>query len=383
MSVASYLNVASEMDQHQRQILALESYQSILAGVKHPGPFLREVLAVSIESVDPGASYFDIKEGSGITFKAAGKKIIDLGKKIWKLFLKLLDVLRSFYVKFSGSIARVRKAQIINTERLSKLGSKSAINLKVKLTNIERLSVDSKFKGFDLPTLADLLNATKFFIKDYPKATVEYVRKTNRAVLNLVDKDTTDRTAYLEAFFANFDSTFGSIGNVEKYNMEGRTFNRGPYLPGNRCFVFPDSSDVKKRLTEAKEINIADIVKVDFISASLNVPDDRDKEFDVPRLDVLKTVNDKLGEILSIAEDAKRTIKDFDNLGKVVQESIKEISEKDSLDNETRIFLMSSLTGIVKQMGKPDIKYVDWLAVTVHVYILLIRKCIELYSEAE
>lgn len=383
MSIASYDTISLEMEKFSKDILALENYRKILTGAIGPGPFFNEVLKASVENIDPGASYFDVKEDSKISFKAIGDKIKKLIQFVKKMLLKLLDITRSFYVKFSGSIARVRKAQVINSKRLSDVGSK-VTNSTITLTNIERLSIDANFKGFDLATLESLLKSTTFFIRDYPKAMVDFVRSSSREILNIVNKpdgNSDIKKAIDDVVFDSFSKTFLKLPSKEKYTLENKSVNRGDFLPGNRCFIFSDGSDVNRSDSNHDDKIISDIIKVDFITVSLNIPDEREKQFKVPPLQLLKDVNNKLGEILAVAEDGEKSKKDFANLKTVAEEAIKEISEKDNMTDSDKSHAIIVLSNIIKIMGKPDLKYLEWLAVTVHVYILLIRKCVEIFNE--
>lgn len=386
MNLASYNKVSLEMETLNKQMLALESYEKVLTGTKSSGPFLQEILAVSLESVDPGASYFDIKEGSGLTLKSLGTKIKDVAKKIWGLILKILDIGRSFYVKLSGSIARVRKAQVINNERLSKLGSNSK-QVKINLTNVERLSIDSKFKGFDLEALTSIENATKFFVREYPKAVIDFVRNSNRNILNVLSGDISDdktleQKKLIESLIKPYNETFNKLPRKENYTWEGLECYRTDFLPGNRCFIYSKIDSILN--SKGDSLDLSNLIKIDFISASLNVPDDRPKDYDVPKVTALKELNNKLGDILTVAEDAHKVTKDFDKLKTVLEDAIDEISSKETEDKHNlRSIAIMNLGNMMKHMGKPDIKYIDWVAVTVHVYILLIRKCIESYNTQE
>lgn len=379
-----YSKVSNALDLKMTQAIALEQYLNILESTDLQGPFFKDVLKTSIESVDPLASHFDIKEDSGLTASKIGTKLKEFAKKIWNLILKLLDYGRSFYVKVSGSVARVRKAQTINNTRLARLGNKLTEN-KITLGNVEKLSINGVFVGDDINALNTLETVTQFFIKDYSKFFNGFSKKISREFANLVESKDVDKSKVRQVVVDIYNQNFKAPkASKEVTNVDGIKVKLSEILPGNRAFQFVDKDLLQRRLKELGDVSTTNLVKeligLEFKEVHINVPQDIKKEYDVPSINELKQLNNKLGDILSIAEDTKANVKNYDSLRVVVDEAIKDLTDNNSENVEIKSDLINALGAVSKKLSDPSIQYTHWLVITLHTFVLLIRKYIDAYK---
>ncbi len=381
VTLAGWNELTRELDSVSNKTLALENYSKILAGANTPSQVFDDLLRVSLESIDLD---IDIKEGSKVTLRALKDGVKAAGKYIWKLILKLLEYVRSFYIKFTGSIARVRKTHAAMSRKLSRLGS-AVVNTGVLVKGVERLSVDGAFVGTSLNNLTNIKEMADYIINTHPKFVVDYSRKVSREFLNLMDKPKSTpaetNLALISTVTDAYRALFKVPGAVTSTEQEGITFNRSTVLPGNRALLYTDvnslADQVNKGIDAAVFIN--ESMSIRFTEISLNVPDNSEKEIKVPSVRELKKLSDAISDILNIAENATKGVKDYEQIRTVVNDAVRQINESEA-DDRIRSTALIMLGQMSKKLAEPVGNFTHWLAITLNVYVNLMNLFIEHYN---
>lgn len=369
MAFQAYYENANALEDYSRSILALEHYRNLLETSK--SPFLNDILKVSIESINPGSDYFDIPEDSKLALRNIGSVLADITKKVLRFILKAIDFIKSIITKLTGTVRLARGIQVANTRKISKVGNKS-IHKTIKVSGAERLSVNGEFVGLNTSNLNDLKVYANFFITEHPKAVVDYIRDTTLKVLSEIKNGNNNTVDYDNIFKESFKEVFNKIATIKDRVKQDRTGFVGKTLPGNRMFQMNFSVEVS---------NFGKLLQADFGYAPVDRQIENNIEIPVPKINELKLLNNKIGEVIQIAESARNKNKDIDNIKVVIEDTISRIAEADNVTDDLKANLVSKFGSVINTLNGPKVKFVEWLAVTLHIYTLLVKRCVLSYDE--
>lgn len=389
--LAQWNEVSEDLSKIQRLGSSLERYRDLLAGRDVVTGATADVISVALESIDPD---FDIKEGSKITLRAIKEGIIAAAKATRDIVRYIWELLNSFYVKFTGSIRRVRRTQESISRRLGKLGSATTYQ-KMSVAGVQRLSIDGNFVGLDLNHLNDIKDLTNYILNHYPKSVAKIARNSSRQFLNILDKSkdaSSNEVAgeVVEAFANILQRDFTPPpGHAPLQQRELTTAEKGVHrsvvLPGNVAFIYTPPDVISQMLNNSKVAN-EDVVRrsftMQFAELQLNVADRSEREIDVPSVRTLSEITQLISSILSLAEKAETGQRDFSTVKVVVDDAIRQIAEAGEEAGKSYNSVLSIIGEISKKLAEPMGFYTHWLAVSLNVYLTFISHCIKHY-EAE
>ncbi|AEH03610.1 internal head protein [Pseudomonas phage PhiPA3] len=387
-TIAAWDEVCSDWDKITKIQSSLERFADVLAGRDEATEEMAQVISIGLESIDPN---FDIKEGSKITLRAIKEGIVMAAKAARDLIRYLWELLNSFYVKFTGSIRRVRRTQEGISRRLGKLGSKTTYQ-KMSVSGIQRLSIDGNFVGTELSNLQDIHQLTNYILNQYPKSVVKIARDASRQFLNILDQGGERQVVMENAVDAFADilqrdfippQGFRPVQPRELGSLE-KGVNRSEILPGNVAFLYTPPDVIRQQLKSGKG-NLENIIKssftMQFSELQLNVADRSEREIEVPSVRTLSEITEKISSILSLAERAEAGRKDFATVKVVVDDAIRQIAERSSEENNSGNVLLHITGEISKKLAEPMGFYTHWLAVTLNVWLNFVSQCIKHYED--
>lgn len=380
MELASYNQTMREYKTLNDRYLALENYKTILAGTDSPGPLFQEMVKIALEDIDHGGDVIDLNESSPYNLKAIANLIKKTVQFIINLIAKGAALVKELVVKFAGAMKLVELTIGNNRRKMEKLGD-VATNDKIKLKNIEKLSIDGQFKGFDLETLKTLEETTSYFVKDFPNFVSNFSRDVTRSVLNTLERNNEASTSDILNVFSNsFNKHIVYPKNKETVTNSNDVY-RSKVLPGNRAIVF------NNRIKESDELNensLNQFVKknlyIDFTTLNIDTPSNDEIQYDVPKLSELKKLNDALRNIVIVSKESRKINSNYDKLKIVVQDTIYQLSKIETT-GKTVVETIGSFESIIETLNNPTVKYVHWLAITLNAYATLFSQCINIYKE--
>lgn len=367
---------------------SLERYSDMLAGRDAVDGAVAQAWSIGLESIDPD---FDIKEGSAITLRAIKEGLVVAAKAARDLVRYLWELLNSFYVKFTGSIKRVRATQTGISRRLGKLGSKTT-HTKMSVAGVQRLSIDGNFVGTDSAHLDDIQQLTNYILNVYPKMVTQIARDSSRQFLNILDRHESSNgvefgTEVLSKFVEILERSFKAPqGAVALQARELATADKGVFrsevLVGNVAFIYSPPGVVKQNIlgTKAAVENIGQALTMQFAELQLNLADRSEREIEVPSVSTLSDLVTKISSILSLAEKAESGRQDFATVKTVVDDAIRQIADKHQGDDKSGNVILHVLGEISRKLAEPMGFYTHWLAVTLNVWLTFIGHCIEHYE---
>lgn len=372
---------------------SLERYEQLLAGKERASDDVAFVMSTALENIDPE---FDIKEGGAITMRAIKEAISAGASAAWKIIKQIWQFLNSMYIKFTGSIRRVRRNQESTMRRLGELGSKTTLQSTMSVAGVQRLSVDGKFVGVEQNAIEDIKQITNYCLNIYPKSVTQIARNCSRKFLNILedsagqDRQQTAHSVvetFIEIFQSNFRAPPGSTAmrTGEMSGVDAKYHRRSEVLAGNAAFVYmaPEgmAESLRKGKTDPSEI-IASSFYMHFTELQMNVADKSEREIEVPSVRDLTMLAEEISRVLTLAEKAESGRRDFDSVKTVVDDSIRQIMEKtDSGESIPASNLVLQITGeISKKLAEPMDNFTHWLAITLNVWITFINHCIDHYE---
>jgi hypothetical protein len=398
--LAAYQQVNGDLDSFGRMTDALEAYADLLSGQgdKADGHTLRSI-RVGLESIDPD---FDIKEGSAITLRALKDGIVKVAKATKAALKVLFEMIGSLYVKFTGSLGRVRGHQRSISKRLGKMGNKVTYT-KMEVSGINRLCVDGKFVGAETSNLEDIRALSEYVLEKYPKAVADVARDAAREFVNLLSNNG-DRTtsAVTEGAMAGFAKSLerhmkvphGTVqapaGQLPSGVKDNGHWYHSAVLPGNYALLFIHPGHVadlgKEVGTERYGQLIQQSFAVKFTELQMNTADRSARTIDVPSIKTLSALVEKISAILEIGESGEAGMKDFQTVKSVVDDAIRTIADRSERigqeANNSGNALMHMLGAISQKLAEPMGNFTHWLAVELNVYLTFIGHCLNHY-EAE
>ena len=385
--------VLENWDKVVRLTHSLERYEQLLAGKERASDDVAFVIGVALENIDPE---FDIKEGGAITLRAIKEAISAGANAAWKIIKQIWQFLNAMYIKFTGSIRRVRRNQEVTTRRLGKLGSKTSLHSKMSVAGVQRLSVDGKFVGVDQDAIEDIKQITNYCLNIYPKCVTQIARNCSRKFLNILEEaEGQDRQqtahdvveTFIDIFQTNFRAPPGAaqMRSGEMTGVDQKFHRRSDVLVGNAAFVYmaPEgmAESLRKGKTDPAEV-VGSSFFMKFTELQMNVADRSEREIDIPSVQDLTLLTEEISRVLTLAEKAESGRRDFDTVKTVVDDSIRQIMEKtDAGATVPASNLVLQITGeISKKLAEPLDNFTHWLAITLNVWITFINHCIDHYE---
>lgn len=382
--------LASDWDKTTRLMASLERYQQILAGATEASADVSMVMSTALENIDPE---FDIKEGSTITLRAIKEALSVAAKTAWEIIKQIWQYLNALYVRFTGSIRRVRGNQQTIMKRLGKLGSKTSYSSNISVAGVQRLSVDGKFVGVDSSNLEDIKGITNYILNVYPKSVTQIARNCSRQFLNILDREDDAKDAprlIIEQFAEIYAQHFREPPNaqtVKQGEVSGQSKNlkRSPALVSNSAFVYVDPNTLVDEIQRSKSDTakvVSDSLYMSFAELSLNVADKSEREIDLPSVKDMIALTEEIARILTLAERAESGRRDFATVKTVVDDAIRQIM--DSTDEKGTVPASSLAITIIgeisKKLAEPMDNFTHWLAITLNVWLNFIGHCISHYE---
>lgn len=389
---SEYKTLVHDWEKTGRLFASLERYQAILGDNEAASEDVAFVMSTALENIDPE---FDIKEGSTITLRAIKEALIAAAKVAWEILKQIYQYLNALYVRFTGSIRRVRANQSRVMRKLGALGSKTSYSSTINVAGLQRLSVDGKFVGMDMNNLKHIKDIANYTLNVYPRSVTQIARNCSRQFLNILDRATGDNNKEIahevietlaDIFDRNFreppDSTHVRQGEI---GGQVRNLKRSEALVGNSAFVY---TDPKTMVNEFRKTNadtaaaVAGALHMNFQELSLNVADKSERELDLPTVRELTQLTEEISRILTLAEKAETGRQDFNSVKTVVDDAIRQAMER--TENKAVVpvaqLVMTVCGEISKKLAEPMDNFMHWLAITLNVWLNFIGHCADHYE---
>lgn len=394
MSLVNEFNsVRGDVDHMLKVTCALEAYGELLDGkeftVDSP---TGQAITLGLESIDPS---LDIKEGSYITLRAIREGVVKAAKATREVIKVLLELLNSLYVKFTGSLGRVRGHQKNASKRLARLGSRVSYK-EMEISGINRLSVNGAFVGDKPEYLMAIKQVADYLLVDHPKTIARVARVVSRRFIDLVeanpesDKITVAKEG-MGLFVETLENTMRPVpgetqlrsGELSATTRPG-VFVRSQAMPGNNALVYTDIEKTLKRPMEATNYGsvIRNAFYIDFVELTLNTADKTARTMAVPGIITLKQLLDGISGVLDVAEKAEMGRRDFQTVKTVVDDTIRQVMDVKDGNGNANTTVVQMLGAISETLAAPMGNFTHWVAVTMNVYLNFIDHCIKHY-EAE
>lgn len=399
-SLATFDVVHNDLDDMGRMTDALEAYAELLGGQDvEANSLVGRSISMGLESIDPD---FDIKEGSAITLRALKDGLIQVAKATKAALKVLFEMIGSLYVKFTGSLGRVRGHQRSISKRLGKLGNKVSYT-KMEISGINRLCVDGKFVGAEVRNLEDIKVLCEYILETYPKAVANTARDSAREFQNILGANGERGTpAVVEAAMGSFAkalerymkppalSVRAATGQLPSGVKDTGYWYHSAVVPGNYALLFTHPGQVAALAQQHGMDKYGSIIQqsfaVKFVELQMNTADRSARTIDVPSIRTLSDLVEKISAILEIGESGESGAKDFQSVKGVVDDAIRTIAERaerigQEASNSGNV-LMHMLGAISQKLAEPMGHFTHWLAVELNVYLTFIGHCLNHY-EAE
>lgn len=397
-SLAAFEEVHTDLDNMGRLTDALEAYMGLLGGQDVEANSLTgRCISVGLESIDPD---FDIKEGSAITLRALKDGIVRVAKATRAALKVLFEMIGSLYVKFTGSLGRVRGHQKSISKRLGKIGNKVSYT-KMEISGINRLCVDGKFVGADVRNLEDIKSLCDYILESYPRAVANIARDSAREFQNLLSNNG-DRTtpAVAEGAMAAFAKALDRHMKLPTRSIQAQAsqlpsgikdnghWYHSAVLPGNYALLFTHPGHVADIATQIGADKYGSLIQqsfaVKFLEMQMSTADRSARTIDVPSIKTLSDLVEKISAILEIGESGEAGAKDFQTVKSVVDDAIRTIAERSERigqeANNSGNVLMHMLGAISQKLAEPMGHFTHWLAVELNVYLTFIGHCLNHYE---
>lgn len=389
---SEYKTLVHDWEKTGKLFASLERYQAILGDNEVASEDVAFVMSTALENIDPE---FDIKEGSTITLRAIKEALIAAAKVTWEILKQIYQYLNALYVRFTGSIRRVRANQSRVMRKLGALGSKTSYSSTINVAGLQRLSVDGKFVGMDMDNLKDIKEITNYTLNVYPRSVTQIARNCSRQFLNILDRATGENNKEIahdvvEVVAETFERAFReppSATHVRQGEIGGQVKNlkRGAALVGNSSFVY---TDPKAMVNEFRRTNsdtaqaVASALHMNFQELSLNVADKSEREIDLPTVRELTALTEEIARILSLAEKADSGRQDFNSVKTVVDDAIRQAMDRTEDQSLVQVAQMvMTISGeISKKLAEPMDNFMHWLAITLNVWLNFIGHCADHYE---
>ncbi|MNF46419.1 phiKZ-like phage internal head protein [compost metagenome] len=393
MSVAEFNQVRRDVDHMFKLSCALEAYSDLLNGddVSLDSAEGRAI-SFGLESIDPS---IDLKEGSFITMRVIKEGIIKVAKATREVVRLLFEVLGNLYVKFTGSLGRVRGHQKNVAKRLGRLGSRVSYK-QMEISGINRLSVNGTFVGDDPNTLVAIRVVSDFLLNKHPAMVVKVARVCSRRFIDLVEgqADATSASVaqagmgvFIETLQAAMHPIAGEqpvkAGELPQSFAAGR-YNRSEVMPGNWALIYTALAEALRDSGTLKLDLYANVIKqafkIDFLELTMNTADRTARTVDVPSVQVLGQLVDGISKILDVAEKSETGRRDFSSVKVVVDDAIRQVMDVRTGDGKANGTVIQMLGSLSETLAAPMGNFTHWVAVTLNIYLNYIDHCIKHYE---
>ena len=393
MSVAEFNQVRRDVDHMFKLSCALEAYSDLLNGddVSLDSAEGRAI-SFGLESIDPS---IDLKEGSFITMRVIKEGIIKVAKATREVVRLLFEVLGNLYVKFTGSLGRVRGHQKNVAKRLGRLGSRVSYK-QMEISGINRLSVNGTFVGDDPNTLVAIRVVSDFLLNKHPAMVVKVARVCSRRFIDLVEgqADATSASVaqagmgvFIETLQAAMHPIAGEqpvkAGELPQSFAAGR-YNRSEVMPGNWALIYTALAEALRDSGTLKLDLYANVIKqafkIDFLELTMNTADRTARTVDVPSVQVLGQLVDGISKILDVAEKSETGRRDFSSVKVVVDDAIRQVMHVRTGDGKANGTVIQMLGSLSETLAAPMGNFTHWVAVTLNIYLNYIDHCIKHYE---
>lgn len=389
---SEYKILVHDWEKTGKLFASLERYRDILGSNDAASEDVAFVMSTALENIDPE---FDIKEGSTITLRAIKEALITAAKVAWEILKQIYHYLNALYVRFTGSIRRVRANQTRVMRKLGALGSKTSYSSTINVAGLQRLSVDGKFVGVDMAYLKDIKDITNYTLNVYPRSVTQIARNCSRQFLNILDMATGENnkdimSRIIETTADTFERNFReppSSTDVRQGELAGNVKNlkRGAALVGNSAFVYSDPRGIVNELRRANSDTsktVSSALHMNFQELSLNVADKSEREIELPTVKELTQLTEEISRILTLAEKAETGRQDFNSVKVVVDDAIRQAMDR--TENPALVpvaQLVMTVSGeISKKLAEPMDNFMHWLAITLNVWVNFIGHCADHYE---
>lgn len=393
--VATTLKETSQhLDAAHKLHCALDAYSEMLKDdVAFDSP-LGKSIRVSIESIDPS---IDLKEGSYITLRMIKEGVIKAAKATREILRVLFEIVGNLYVKFTGSLGRVRGHQKAVSKRLGRLGNRVSYK-QMEISGINRLSVNGSFVGDDPNTLVGIRAISEHLLNKHPAMVVRVARVCSRRFIDLVEQHPqSSHTEVAQAGMQIFLETMASAVQTAYGEQEVKTgelpnsfttgrFLRSATMPGNWALVYTNTNETLRSGGAGKADMYANVIKqafrVDFVELTLNTADRTPRTVDVPSIRTLASLVDGISKILDVAEKAETGRRDFGSVKTVVDDAIRQVMDvrTEGADGKANTTVIQMLGSISEVLAAPMDSFTHWIAVTLNIYLNYIDHCIKHYE---
>lgn len=346
---------------------------------------VKNIMRVTLENIDP---QIDIKEGSAITLRALKEGVKKAAKYAADFIKYLYNLLKSVWVKFTGSLSSVRSRHTRINKRLAAMGNVTPYK-KLNVTNIQRLSINGEFVGTDPDKLKDILATTDYLLHDYPKCVVNITRDVSRACLN-INSPSKDQKQLLSEISAQFGDIYqkefkepASVAVGNEFSSEIKGIHRTKVLPDNVALVFVPKDAIKEAIkpNDSFPTVIRRSLVMKFTELQMAVADSGEKEIDPPSIKNLNALMNLISEILDSAQKGNAYLKDYETAKTVVDDAIRQIAQRNEDSNIASNALIYVLGELSEKLIEPATYYTHWLAITLNVYLSFIDFCLNNYQE--
>lgn len=384
--------VRGDVDHMSRITCALEAYGEILNGGQLDcNGVIARAINLGLESIDPS---INIKEGSYITLRMVKEGLVKVAKATREALRLLFELLNNLYVKFTGSLGRVRGHHKNVSRRLGKLGNRTTYK-PLTITGINRLSVNGSFVGDKAEHLKQIRNVADYLLNQHPKMVTRVARVCSRRFIDLVEEHPQANKAEvalvgMEVYSALMEQHMVPLSGAVKAKAEElpsgfqkSSMSRSAVLPGNWALIYTDFEGVQQR-APVPSSSYAAIIKqaftINFTELPLNTADRTPREITAPPIRVLSELLSGISTILEIAEKAEAGRRDFTSVKTVVDDAIRQVMDVDEGNGVVNHAIVQMLGAVSETLAAPMGNFTHWLAVTMNVYLNFIEHCVKHYE---
>lgn len=393
MVATTFKESTGDLDHMFKLHCALEAYGELLGGEEVDiDSSLGRSIQLGMESIDPS---IDLKEGSYITLRMIKEGVIKVAKATREAIRVLLEIVGNLYVKFTGSLGRVRGHQKAVSKRIGRLGNRVSYK-QMEISGINRLSVNGSFVGDSVEVLGAIRNISEHLLNKHPATVVKVARVCSRRFVDLVESNQGSSKkelaqAGMQTFIDTLQAAVVPVAGqqpVKAGELPG-SFTSGRYLrsevmPGNWALVYTNLAEAVRGGAQSPDM-YANVIKqafrIEFVELSLNTADRAPRTMDVPSIRTLTQLVDGISKILDVAEKAEAGRRDFATVKTVVDDAIRQVMDvpegSDGAANTTVIQMLGSMSEV---LAAPMDSFTHWVAVTLNIYLNFIDHCIKHYE---
>lgn len=393
MVATTFKESTGDLDHMFKLNCALEAYGELLGGEEVDiDSSLGRSIQLGMESIDPS---IDLKEGSYITLRMIKEGVIKVAKATREAIRVLLEIVGNLYVKFTGSLGRVRGHQKAVSKRIGRLGNRVSYK-QMEISGINRLSVNGSFVGDSVEVLGAIRNISEHLLNKHPATVVKVARVCSRRFVDLVETNNgATKKELAQAGMQTFVDTLQAAlvpvagqqpvkaGELSGSFTSGR-YMRSEVMPGNWALVYTNLAEAVRaggQNTDMYANVIKQAFRIEFVELTLNTADRAPRTMDVPSIRTLTQLVDGISKILDVAEKAEAGRRDFATVKTVVDDAIRQVMDvPEGSDGSANTTVIQMLGSISEVLAAPMDSFTHWVAVTLNIYLNFIDHCIKHYE---